>query len=63
MTVREEGSDMLPTLSKQEIKTLGMLLGLSHTTVMNDYEDSSVNKYSGSHLMSYTSWGMQITFE
>ena len=43
---------LLP-LSKEQIKNLGMLLGLSHTTVMNDYEDSSVNKYLDSILSSW----------
>ena len=43
---------LLP-LSKEEIKNLGMLLGLSHTTVMNDYEDSSVDKYLGSILSAW----------
>ena len=50
-----KGSDMHPTspLSKEQIKTLGMLLGLSHNTVMNDYEDSSVNKYLDSILSAW----------
>ena len=43
---------LLP-LTKEQIKTLGMLLGLSHTTVMNDYEDSSVNKYLDSILSAW----------
>ena len=43
---------LLP-LSKEQIKNLGMLLGLGHTTVMNDYEDSSVNKYLDSILSAW----------
>ena len=48
-----EVTSYLSPLSKHEIKTLGMLLGLSHTTVTNDYEDSSVNKYLDSILSAW----------
>ena len=48
----EVASYLLP-LSKEEIKTLGMLLGLSHTTVKNNYEDSSINKYLDSILSAW----------
>ena len=48
----EVASYLLP-LSKEEIKTLGMLLGLSYTTVKNNYEDSSINKYLDSILSAW----------
>ena len=48
-----EVTSYLSPLPKHEIKTLGMLLGLSETTVKNDYEDSSVNKYLDSVLSAW----------
>ena len=48
-----EVTSYLSPLSKHEIKTLGRLLGLSHTTVKNDYEDSSFNKYLDSILSAW----------
>ena len=43
----------LSPLMKEEVKTLGMLLGLSHSTIMNGYKCSSRIKYLDSIISAW----------
>ena len=43
----------LSSLSKEEVKTLGMVLGLSDTTVRNNYDGSSASSYLDSILRAW----------
>lgn len=43
----------LSPLMKEEVKTLGMLLGLSHSTIMNGYKCSTSIKYLDSIISAW----------